>query len=88
LETILYICSLNIVLKFRQTKKKQNFMKKIVFKDYYQELSNKERSELKGKLIPCYMQYSTFYYKVKNNLFTELEFEKLESITRLSLKRN
>jgi len=33
------------------------------------------------------MGYTTFYTKIRNNSFTELEFEKLESLTNQTFER-
>lgn len=52
------------------------------FKDYYDKLpSDEARNLIRDIMWPKYMGYSSFYRKIKDNTFTELEFEKLEEIT-------
>lgn len=52
------------------------------FKDYFKALPNdKARNAVRDVMWPKYMAYNTFYTKVRENTFTELEFEKLEEIT-------
>lgn len=58
------------------------------FKDYYEALPNDEaRNAIRDVMWPKYMGYTTFYTKVRENTFTELEFEKLEAITEKTFER-
>lgn len=58
------------------------------FKDYYDALPNDEaRNAIRDVMWPKYMGYTTFYTKVRQNTFTELEFEKLEEITKNTFYR-
>ncbi len=61
--------------------------KKLSFKDYYDNLSAEDKINLRQLMVPAYMQYSTFYYKVDKNKFTDLELEKLEMLTGENFKR-
>lgn len=56
-------------------------VKKLFFADYYKSQSVKEKIAFRRMFIPKYMEYSTFYYKLKSNAWTTLEFEKLLEIT-------
>lgn len=78
---ILYICSLNLRLKIKQNKYMDAIKKKLSFKDYYDSLTPEDKLTLRHGMVPVYMQYSTFYYKVDKNKFTDLELEKLELLT-------
>lgn len=58
------------------------------FKDYFYALpSEKDRNAIRDVMWPKYMGYTTFYTKVRQNTFTELEFEKLEAITKKTFER-
>lgn len=56
-------------------------VKKIVFIDYYQLQPLKDRIAFRKLFVPLYMEQSTFYYKLKSNAWTTLEFEKLTELT-------
>ena len=60
----------------------------MTFKDYYSNLETKEKNKIRDYFVPKYISNSTFYLKVTDNSFTELEFERLEQITELTFKRN
>lgn len=58
--------------------KEQN-LSKMVFKDYYDTLSDTQKETLRNLIITeSGMSYTTFYYKLRNNSFKPLE-EKLIS---------
>jgi hypothetical protein len=61
-----------------QQKQKMNFI------DYFETLTRAEKVSLRDKVVPSYMQLSTFYQKLARNSWTKLEIEKLESITGLN----
>lgn len=71
------------------TKQIQGNVEKIIFKDYFQALANDdERNKIRDIFVLKYkMGYTTFYTKVRTNGFSELEFEKLEEITKIQLAR-
>ncbi len=57
-------------------KKEQN-LSKMVFKDYYDTLSDTDKENLRNLIITeSGISYTTFYYKLRNNAFKPLE-EKL-----------
>lgn len=64
-------------------KKTDAIVEKIIFKDYFNTLnSDEERNQIRDQMFPKYMSYTSFYRKIRENAFTELEFEKLEEITK------
>lgn len=69
-------------------KQKNENIEIIVFKDYYMSLQNdEERAELRNQIVPKYMSQSSFFRKMNDNSFTELEFEKLEFLTSQTISR-
>lgn len=88
MKTILLVCSLKLGLKIRLNKTKMDNLEKINFKDYFSDLSDDEKLEIRNLFILKYkMAYSTFYSKLNNNSWSELEFEKLEEVTRKNFTR-
>ena len=60
---------------------------KIIFKDYYNSLeTDDERMAIRDFFVPKYLSYSTFYNKVRDNNFTEYDFEKLQELTRIDFR--
>lgn len=58
------------------------------FKDYYDNLPDEaSKNAIRDIMWPKYMGYTTFYSKIRNNTWTELEFEKLEEITNTQFTR-
>lgn len=62
-------------------------LEKIVFKDYYEGLDDDAKEALVYAIVPKYLSISSFYRKKNDNSFSELEFEKLEEITKLIFTR-
>lgn len=62
-------------------------LSKITFSDYFETLDVKSKNELRDKFTPIYVAYTTFYYKLRNNSFTELELQKLEELTNQTFAR-
>ena len=62
-------------------------LQKIVFKDYYEGLNDEDKETLVFALVPKYLSISSFYRKKNDNSFSELEFEKIETITKLNFVR-
>lgn len=61
-------------------KKKQN-LKEMVFRDYYNTLTDKQKTELREKVISqSGMSYTTFYYKLRCNAFKPLEMNLINDI--------
>ena len=60
---------------------------KIVFKDYYEGLNDEDKEALVFALVPKYLSISSFYRKKNDNSFSELEFEKIETITKQKFVR-
>jgi len=58
------------------------------FKDYYSNLEAGEKNKIRDYFVPKYVSNSSFYGKVADNSFTELEFERLELITGQIFERN
>jgi len=58
------------------------------FKDYYSNLGPAEKNIIRDYFVPKYIRNSSFYAKVADNTFTELEFERLELITGQIFERN
>lgn len=56
-------------------------IEEISFKDYYNSLESKEKSNLRDAVVPTYISYSSFYDKLRDDKFTLLELEKFEQIT-------
>ena len=55
--------------------------KKLSFKAYYDNLSVEEKRQIRQLMVPVYLSYPSFYDKIKNDKFSELELEKLELLT-------
>lgn len=60
---------------------------KTTFKDYFNSLEEPEKIRIRECMVPQYIAYSTFYYKVDQEKFSELELEKLETITGKTFTR-
>jgi len=73
-----------------QTKQINENVEEIVFKDYFYDLeSDQLRNNIRDLFVITYgMGYTTFYRKIRENSWTLLEFEKLESITGKKVCRN
>lgn len=85
---IIYICSTKIRLKTIQAMQTTEILQKIIFKDYFFALpDDNARVEIRNKIVPRYVSYPSFYRKINDNSFTELEFEKLEEITNQQFER-
>ena len=89
MKSILLVCSTKLALKMTQSKQTDENIEKIAFKDYFNDLPNDdERTKIRDLFIVKYkMGYTTFYTKVRENTWTELEFEKLEEITNKIFSR-
>lgn len=85
---ILYICITKIVTKTVMTSVDPKKQTELVFKDYYESIPETFRNNLVFEMVPKYLSISSFYRKKNDNSFSELEFEKLEEITKLKFKRN
>lgn len=60
---------------------------KIIFKDYYNNLETEiERTSIRDFFVPKYLSYSTFYNKVRDNNWTEYDFEKLQELTGIDFR--
>jgi len=57
------------------------------FKAYYENLSKEDKLKIRHLMVPTYMHYPTFYYKVKKEEFTTLELEKLSFLTGINFTR-
>jgi len=90
LHIILYVCSTNLALKMTLTKKNNEIVDEMVFKDYFNSLeSDDHRNRIRDLFVITYgMGYTTFYRKIRNNSWTPLEFEKLEQITNQKFLRD
>ena len=60
---------------------------KISFKAYYESITTDERNSLRDSMYLVGMANSTFYYKVREDKFTELELRELESLTSQTFDR-
>lgn len=87
MKTILYFCSVNIALIIKLMETNNENLSKITFTDYFESLDVQSKMELRGKFTPLYVAYTTFYYKLRNNSFTELELQKLEELTNQTFAR-
>lgn len=52
-----------------------------LFRKHYTSLNRQEAKDLRKQLTSKYMEQSSFYTKLNNNKWTELEFEKLHELT-------
>lgn len=51
------------------------------FRDFYKSLNDKDKVELREKIIEeCGFSLSSFYYKLTNNNFKKLEIEKIQDL--------
>lgn len=85
----IYVCSAKLALKMKLTKEQTQNLDEIIFKDYFNGLNSDEAKNcIRDLFVLRYnMGYTTFYRKVRENSFSELEFEKLEEITKLKFTR-
>lgn len=61
-------------------KKEQN-LKEMVFRDHYNALTEKQRTDLREKVLAeSGMSYTTFYYKLRHNAFKPLEMVLINDI--------
>lgn len=66
---------------------KQENVEEIVFKDYYSSLDDDKKLDLFMYFVPKYMSMSSFYRKIRDNSFSNLEFERIEELTTKKFKR-
>jgi len=62
-------------------------IEKILFKAYFELLETDAKNSIRDQMMSVGIAYSTFYTKVSDNSFKELEFRELERITNLNFKR-
>ena len=63
-------------------KKEQN-PSKMVFRDHYNGLSDKEKEEVRNTIIgQSGMSYTTFYYKLRYNTFKPLELKLIDDVLK------
>lgn len=56
-------------------------LNKMVFRDYYGALTEKEKEEVRTQILAkSGMSYTTFYYKLRNDAFKPLERVLIENI--------
>lgn len=60
----------------------------LIFKDYFNALSQEDKNRIRQLMVPAYMEYSTFYYKLSKDKFSNLELEKLSVLTGKNFKLN
>lgn len=61
--------------------KKIQKLNRMVFKDYYVGLNEKEKVEIRSLIMArSGMSYATFYYKLQNDAFKPLELELIDKI--------
>lgn len=77
----LYVCSTKIALKNELMKTNNEIVEKMSFKDYFESLSNDSKTTIREQMTPIHMSYTTFYDKLRNNSWKELEIRELERIT-------
>lgn len=54
--------------------KKEQILGKMVFKDYYDSLSDADKETVRNRILSeSGMSYTTFYYKLRNDSFKPLE---------------
>lgn len=69
-----------------QTRNEQT--KRISFKDYYKSLTEAEKIQIVNSLVPKYWRLSTFYDKMNNDRWTEVEYEKLQELYQIDFRQN
>jgi len=84
---LLYICSTKITLIIEFMTTEEENKEKILFKDYFESLDNPAKKEIRDKMVPIHMEYTTFYNKLKNSSWKELEIQELERLTGKSFLR-
>lgn len=56
-------------------------LNKMVFKDYYGALNEKEKEDIRSLILSrSGMSYTTFYYKLRHDAFKPLELELIDNI--------
>lgn len=61
--------------------KKEKIFKKMVFKDYYDTLSDADKETVRSLILSeSGMSYTTFYYKLRNDSFKPLEMRLIDKI--------
>ena len=81
IDYILYICSTKIALIIELMTTIEENKEKILFKDYFEGLNTPTKNEIRDSIVPAHMGYTTFYAKLRNNSWKELEYQELERIT-------
>jgi len=67
---------------------KQKINTELTFKEYYDNLERDKKAELKYIFCPKYMKVETFYKKLRDNSWSEYDYEKLESLTGMNFRTN
>jgi len=62
-------------------------IEKILFKDYFELLDTTAKNKIRDSMVPLHVAYTTFYAKLRNNSWKELEYQELERITGQSFIR-
>jgi len=62
-------------------------IEKILFKDYFELLDTTAKNKIRDTMVPLHVAYTTFYAKLRNNSWKELEFKEIERLTGQSFKR-
>lgn len=61
--------------------KKEQILGKMVFKDYYDTLSDADKETVRNQILSeSGMSYTTFYYKLRKNSFKPLEVRLIRKI--------
>jgi len=84
---IIYICStkIRLIIELMETIHINN--EKILFKEYFETLDTDSKNAIRDSMMAVGIAYSTFYTKVSDNSFKELEFRELERITKKNFLR-
>lgn len=81
MNTIIYVCSINIALKIVLIMEKEQKIAKMVFKDYYDSLPDDSKETMRNRILAeSGMSYTTFYYKLRHNTFKLLEERLIDRI--------
>lgn len=81
ISNVICICGIIITLKMRLTMESKQNRVKMVFKDYYGNLSDNSKEEVRNRILSeSGMSYPTFYHKLRQNTFKPLEQKMINHI--------
>jgi len=80
-QSLVYVCIINITLKYVLRMENAEKIEKMTFKDYYQSLDEEMKKEVRNNFLEgSGISYPTFYSKLTRENYSLLERKLLETI--------